>query len=123
MLIISSPSSTHLAVIGCEILSEGTPPPKYIYAFPSSSTRTAGSNNHNTSAQLGVFLVISPWPSGSLKGPVGESASRTPIPPPPSAKYRKNLSCPSIFFHAAAGAHEFFAHFAPTMPSATYISP
>ena len=99
--------------------------------------------------------MISPFPSGSRNGPVGESACRTPIPPPASAikeltitkgykgindtnplmtqrfgadpyamvYYRKNWSFPSISFHAAAGAHEFLAHFATPSPEAAFTAP
>ena len=62
-------------------------------------------------------------PSGSLKGPTGLSACNTPIPPPASAKYKKNLGLPSISFQAAAGAHELCAHFALPSVEATRISP
>ena len=97
-LIMSSPSLTILAVPGSDALSgEGTPPPTYRYELPSSSVSTAGSKSHVTESQLGVSLEISAFPMGSLNGPVGESASRTAIPFPLFAKYRKNLSLPSIF--------------------------
>ena len=41
---------------------------------------------------LGVERETNCLPIGSIKGPVGESEVKTPIPLPLSAKYKKNLS-------------------------------
>ena len=111
-LIISAPSLTILAVIGCSSFPDGTPPPKQRYALPSSSTITAGSNNHSTVSHVGVCRLTSCFPRGSVQGPSGESAVRTPIPLPLSAKYKKNFSLPSIVLCATHGAHELLAHLA-----------
>ena len=118
-LIISAPSLTILAVIGCSSFPDGTPPPKQRYALPLSSTSTAGSNNHSTVSHVGVSLLISCFPRGSVQGPSGESAVRTPIPLPLSAKYKKNFSFPSIVLCAAHGAHELLAHLAA--PSSEFL--
>lgn len=91
-LVISGPSFKTLAVLGlahCPCVGlepPGTPPPAYRYPVPSSSTKTAGSNSHTTPDIPGVFGVTSAFPIGSVHGPIGESAVRTPIPPPLFAK-------------------------------------
>ena len=59
--------------------------------------RTAGSKSHVTSAQVGVSLEIRGPFNGSVNGPVGLSAVRTAMPFPLFAKYKKNLSLPSMF--------------------------
>ena len=64
----------------------GIPPPKYIYAAPSSSMNTAGSNIHTTSSAPGVAAFTSGSPIGSTNGPVGESETSTPMPAALSAK-------------------------------------
>ena len=86
MLVIFSLNLTTLPVLGSASLPSGTPPPKYKYPVPSSSTKTAGSKSQVTFAQLGVALLINGLPIGSIQGPVGESLVNTPIPFPLLAK-------------------------------------
>ncbi|MNT79106.1 hypothetical protein D3C72_2184090 [compost metagenome] len=99
------------------------PPPQYRYPVPSLSTNTAGSNSQTTPDIPGVLDVTSALPSGSVHGPIGLSAVRTPIPPVPFAKYRKNLSLPFMFFTAAAGAQDDPAHFAIPWPPLAPFAP
>jgi hypothetical protein len=67
--------------------------------------------------------VIIAFPRGSVHGPIGLSAVRTPILPALLAKYKKNFSLPFITLCVAAGAHELLAHFAAPQDPATGISP
>ena len=64
----------------------GPPPPKYRYAWPSSSMNAAGSNIHVTPLTPGVLDVMIARPTGSVNGPVGLVLLITPMLPPPLPK-------------------------------------